>query len=945
MPSTGPSRHDHTEVGVPMGSIAASITLRVSCFEVLRGKLVLVVGPVGAGKSTLIQGLLNEVPLVDGHVEIHGSVALCSQKPWVMNATVRDNILFGNELDPEHLAGVIRACALEEDLKQFPNHVSTVVGARGVNLSGGQRARISLARAAYASASLALLDDPLAAVDPHVSAHIVESCLGTAHGVMRRSTSILVTHQQQLVSQADLVVVVHDGRVVATQPPSSFTVADLQQFGLHTSSSLESPEAKSQQPPCLERQKSSLILDMTTTEPNLHHGLSAFEQQTAPPALSLVRVSSGPPVLSRSVSEPRDYGHCAPALPELVRARSAPPESATASSACVPIDDLLQKLSSNCVDADSQFEFAEDRQIGQVSLTIWSTYAKTMGCRASLLIVFLYVAANLMRLGAMFWIASWSASSAGDPLSCLLVYAALSFGTVVLMTIRSLVFRRTSLHVSWSLHDKALWSVMRAPKWWLESTATGRIVNRFSQDMARLDTELQNMIDTFCDSVLKMLFSVGLVVILIPALLIMSLPLGCLYFRVQSKFRKSSRELRRISALTRSPIFQNLNEAVSGLTTIRAYGKVGDFTSKNLRLCSRNIAADFINSGCGRWMGMRLRFVGMAFVAAVASFVVLQNHISLLKRIGGALSSALVGLALKYALELTGNMEAMIQSLTMTEQGLIALERIEAYTHLESECSLVLPGDDAVISQPWPTTGSIVFENVQLRYREGSPLVLKGVSFSISGGTAVGIVGRTGSGKSTTLIALFRLCKLDAGTICIDGVDIGRIGLHTLRRRVAIVPQEAIGFTGSLRFNLDPFGERSDTEIWAVLEKVQLKELVQTHGLDYHLIEGGQNLAAGERQLLCAARALLQNSRILVLDEATANVDHRTDALIQEVLRHEISTKKLTTLTIAHRINTILETDTVLVMDHGQVSETGPTRRLAEDPKSLFYSFVHPDRQ
>lgn len=328
----------------------------------------------------------------------------------------------------------------------------------------------------------------------------------------------------------------------------------------------------------------------------------------------------------------------------------------------------------------------------------------------------------------------------------------------------------------------------------------------------------------------------------------------------------------------------------------------------------------------------------MAFVAAVALFLVLQSHIGIFGRSGVGLSAAVAGLALRYALDLTANMESMIQTMTMTEQGLIALERLTAIAQLDSESSLTMPED--ADKHAWPTSGEVVFDSVTMRYHEGLPIVLKHLSFVIPGGTSVGVVGRTGSGKTSILAALFRLCKLDSGQIRIDGKDILTLGLHTLRRKLAIIPQEAVGFTGSLRFNLDPFGERSDDEIWVELENVQMKSFAQEHGLDYHLSGGGENLSAGQRQLLCAARAFLQNCRILVLDEATASVDFCTDALIQAALHRQVTTKRMTTITVAHRINTILNSDNVLVMDSGAMVEFGQTEKLANDPDSLFHTFV-----
>jgi len=273
----------------------------------------------------------------------------------------------------------------------------------------------------------------------------------------------------------------------------------------------------------------------------------------------------------------------------------------------------------------------------------------------------------------------------------------------------------------------------------------------------------------------------------------------------------------------------------------------------------------------------------------------------------------------------------------------VALERIGGYANqLGSEPSLVEPSDERLAA--WPLTGTITFDAVVMRYRTDLPTVLNGITFEILGGTSVGVIGRTGAGKSSLLQALFRMCPLDAGTIRIDGEDISQIGLHTLRRRLAIIPQDPVGFTGSLRMNLDPFGEHTDEVVLAQLAKVQLMDFVRSNeeGLDYHLAVGGENLSVGQRQLVCAARAFLRNARILVLDEATASVDYKTDEVIQGVLRHEVKSRKLTTVTIAHRINTILGSDNVLIMDKGLVAEFGPTSKLAEDSSSLFYTFVHP---
>lgn len=280
-------------------------------------------------------------------------------------------------------------------------------------------------------------------------------------------------------------------------------------------------------------------------------------------------------------------------------------------------------------------------------------------------------------------------------------------------------------------------------------------------------------------------------------------------------------------------------------------------------------------------------------------------------------------------------------ALTNTEMSLVGLERVVAYAEQAQETNMDMPGDEAL--REWPNSGEVVFDNVTMRYGEGLPLVLNGVSFKIPGGTSVGVVGRTGSGKSSLFQAMFQLYPLDSGLISIDGVNITSIGLHALRGKLSIIPQDPVGFNGSLRFNLDPLGIYNDDALYEALENVQLRAYFEKkkEGLKYPLTSGGENLSVGQRQLVCAARALLRKSKILVLDEATASVDLATDALIQEVLRKETQTKQLTTITIAHRINTILGSNNVLVLEKGLVLEFGATASLIADKTSNFYALAH----
>jgi ABC-type multidrug transport system fused ATPase/permease subunit len=870
------SSSDVSMVTLSGGASTLPATLQVPSLEIPQGKLTIIVGAVGAGKSTLIAGLLNEVPLTAGRVEVRKPVAYCAQVPWIMHGTVQENILMGEEYKIDRFAEVIRACALEDDLRELQDGALTVIGERGINLSGGQKARVGLARAVYMhpETALCLFDDPLSAVDARVSRHLMEECLGSARGLLRHTTRVLVTHQLQYIAEADLLVIVRGGKIVASRKPVEFTPAELAAFGL------------------------------TVETEGAEDGTDAAPSSRPQPVGETASM-----VASTEAEE-----HARPAL--------AQPQQVSKSD-------------------------NEECQEGGLSLKVWCTFARAMGgCTAAVLLAS-FVLINLTQLGSLLWLARWSSegpTSMEDDVSLLSVYSALSIGEVVLIVGRIAVFRSTSLRVSKRLHDEALWAVLRSPMSWLDTTPAGRVVNRFSQDMQRLDMELQGTISTFVRNLCDFVTGCAVVAVCEPALIAVFLPMLCVYNAVQWRFRVTARQLQRLLSKNKSPIYQGLDEAMAGIATIRAFEKHRHFVEQNVKRCALTTRLEHNIMACNRWLALRLRAIGMVPIAAVTLAIVLQSR---LPRMGTTVTGAGAGLVLRYALQLGSTLEGLLQSMTQTELALVSVERISEYGQLEPEPELALAADlehCGIHDASWPQKGEIVFQDVTMRYRAHLPPVLSKVSFTVPGGTRVGVVGRTGAGKTSLLQALFRMCALESGKIWIDGVDIGGLGLHTLRRRLAIIPQDPLGFTGSLRFNLDPLGERSDQALWAELEKVQLARFFRSkeEGLDYHLSAGGENLSVGQRQLVCAARAFLRGSRMLILDEATASVDFETDAFIQQALQGEAAARQLTMLTIAHRINTVLGSDFVLVMERGSAAEFGPPKELAADPSSRFHTFVHP---
>jgi len=606
-----------------------------------------------------------------------------------------------------------------------------------------------------------------------------------------------------------------------------------------------------------------------------------------------------------------------------------------------PPNDTFES-SEACQQDDAEDE--EGRRSGALDLKVWLTYARAVGLPVSMILLSLFLLTQVLQLCGTVYIGHWSAkahTSDEEAMVSLAVYAAFLLAAVCSVMVQQSIFRLASLQVSRKLHDSALWCVLRSPMSWLDITPTGRVINRFSEDLKTLDMESQWNLDDFVESSMMLLVNVCTVVFFAPYVLLLMLPLFPVYNRLQLTFRQTARELQRLVSRSQSPVYQGLDEAITGVSSIRAHQKQAYFSKRNQDRTLLHISLVFNALCCEEWFALRLNALGVLPVAFVSMAMVVQSRHSFF---GREITGAQVGLVLRYALQFGNVMGQFLNSLSQTEMALVAIERLDGYAHLDAEPPLQQP-DDGARTQSWPSAGEVRFEQVTMRYREDLPLVLNSISFVVPGGTSLGVIGRTGAGKSSLLQALFRMCTLDSGRVVIDGIDIATLGIHTLRKNLAIIPQDPVGFTGSLRFNLDPFNERSDEELWEKLGEVQLAEFFRgkDNGLSFMLAAGGENLSVGQMQLVCAARAFLRHARILILDEATASVDFTTDNLIQQVLRLEVTTHRVTTITIAHRINTIIGSDNVLVMERGSNVELGPPQNLASDPTSRFYTFVNPE--
>ncbi|KAI8125132.1 Multidrug resistance-associated protein 1 [Lucilia cuprina] len=485
-----------------------------------------------------------------------------------------------------------------------------------------------------------------------------------------------------------------------------------------------------------------------------------------------------------------------------------------------------------------------------------------------------------------------------------------------------------ALRAALLLHNSLLTNIMRLPLSFFDTTPLGRILSRFSKDLESLDTVLPRLFDDALWCGFEVLATIVVISMTTPIFMAVIVPIAFLYYFAQRFYVATSRQLMRLESVSRSPIYSHFGETVTGVSTIRAYSVQDRFIDESDTKVDKNQVCKYPSLIANRWLAIRLEMVGNLIILFASLFAVL----------GGQKNAGLVGLSVSYALQVTQTLNWLVRMSSDIETNIVAVERIKEYGETKQEAPWEL--ENSNVPKNWPLEGEVVFENFKVRYREGLDLVLRGISFKIAGGEKVGIVGRTGAGKSSLTLSLFRIIEAAGGRILIDGIDIATMGLHMLRSRLTIIPQDPVLFSGSLRINLDPFEVKSDAEIWKALELSHLKAFVKSlpAGLNHEISEGGDNLSVGQRQLVCLARALLRKTKVLVLDEATAAVDLETDDLIQKTIRSEF--KECTVLTIAHRLNTILDSDKVIVLDKGEISEFDSPENLLNNSQSAFYSMA-----
>eukprot|EP00026_Physarum_polycephalum_P000464 Phypoly_transcript_00465.p1 GENE.Phypoly_transcript_00465~~Phypoly_transcript_00465.p1 ORF type:complete len:1411 (+),score=128.73 Phypoly_transcript_00465:182-4414(+) len=581
--------------------------------------------------------------------------------------------------------------------------------------------------------------------------------------------------------------------------------------------------------------------------------------------------------------------------------------------------------------ANSKIIAVEERAVGSVSWHVYKKYFKAVGGYSLVaLIVFFYFLESMSKVAADWWLSYWtSQTSKIVEHRYLAIYVLFGVGGIVVTLSRALLLAYGGLRSAKTLHDDMLYKVAHAPVQFFDTTPLGRVVNRFSKDQYTIDETLPMALGSFLATGMGVFGVMSVIVSITPFFLVGLLPLAYLYYYVQQYYLSCSRELQRLDSTTKSPIFAQFSETLNGITTIRSFGVTDNFIRENDRKLDLNTQAYFASVTTNRWLSVRLEFICTCVVSVAALFCVIERD---------NIDAGLAGLSLTYALSLTGILNWLVRQSSEVETQIVSVERVNEYTELVEEGPYLING--SLLPPQWPSQGMVEFDDVELRYRVGLDPVLKGVSFTIHPHEKVGIIGRTGAGKSSLIQALFRMVEAERGKILIDGINIRTIGLKDLRSKLAIIPQDPTLFTGTIRSNLDPFNQYEDQAVWQALEACYMKTAVEQmeKKLEAPVSENGENLSVGQRQLMCLGRALLRNVNILVMDEATAAVDLETDSLIQKTIREQFHNR--TVLTIAHRLNTIIDNDKILVMDQGKVAEYDSPDNLRQNTASIFYSLL-----
>ncbi|KAK6999834.1 canalicular multispecific organic anion transporter 1, partial [Biomphalaria glabrata] len=853
--------------------------------SILPGELVAIIGAVGSGKSSLLCAILGEMFKVHGHLNVKSTLSYVSQKSWIQNNSVKENILFGLPFEKCLYQEVLEGCALKSEVEKMPGGDNSEIGENGVNLSGGQKQRISLARAVYNQADIYLLDDPLSALDNHIAEEIFNNVISKS-GMLKEKIRLLVTYNMNYLSSVDRIIVLSNGSIVGLG-----TYDELCQQGVIN--------------PAFLQYLSKSLAKKGSVKPTY---------KVAPTYYSL-KMNQGTEIIKSGLT-----------------------------SSCHECHVIRQQ----------HIIHDEQAETGKVKWSLYWMLVQGLGWKQSVIILVFLLAYHAMFNVGNIWLANWNddmllnnfTSLPGNTTErhqrnsyYLSVYTVFGILQTLCAFVYMFLLQFRQISASRKFHTQLLHSIMNAPVRFFDSTPIGRILNRFGEDIVSVDYDIYSKANYTLNNALRCLATLIFISCIMPRfLIVVAVVVGVLYIiQIYSKVLKllsqqlyirSSCQLRRMASIQQSPIFIHFSETLSGISVIRAYQAQGRFIRDLFTKIDHFQGLRIASIAIARWFEARLDILSSVIIGASTIFAVVNRH---------SLSPGLVALIVTCSIRVNKEMSKFATIFGELENDVVSIERIQQFSKIENENSFIR-NNLSTNDKDWLTTGSIQFIEYCASYGAGNGPVLRNVNFSIKGGEKIGIVGKTGAGKSSIALALFRFMEETSGSVLIDSVNIAHVNLKSLRNNLTILPQEPVLFTGTLRFNLDPRGEKTDSEIWKALELSHLKTCVEglPNKLDYEVEEAGENLSMGQRQLLCLARTLLKKTKILILDEPTASIDLETEIVINKTIFSEFS--QCTVLTITHRLNSVLHFDKILVMDEGQVVEFDTPQNLLSRPDSLFYS-------
>ncbi|XP_051169795.1 ATP-binding cassette sub-family C member 5-like isoform X2 [Leptopilina boulardi] len=852
-------------------------------FEAGKSQLIGICGHVGSGKSSLLLASLGQLRMISGQAMRNGSCAYVGQQAWIINATFKENVIFGEAFDPKRYYRALSICSLKDDINMLPSGDETEIGERGVNLSGGQKQRLALARAFYSNRDIYFLDDPLSAVDTNVGVYIFENLI---LGALRDKTILFVTHQMQYLNRCDDIYMMYNGRIIEHGKHEELMHADKEYAAMVKNTIVDSQDSSPEEDQETEEEESDTEeASNVKCEQNMRN--SPGRENFADDNKTDKTDGTGKSLMTKKNMKRRD-----------------------------------------------------------ISAQTFHIYIKAAGGYFIVLLLFLSFFLNIGSVTfSSCWLAFWLKEGGGianitignETMKSVnindnpnfnyyeIVYASCIFIILLTSLLRAFAITGVTMKAAIALHRQLFQKMIGSSIRFFETTPSGEIQNLFSSDIDVVDNGMRISLEMFLQTIFTCIFTIFIICFVLPWFIIPLIFLAGIFYFIGRIFRISMRDLKRLENASRSPVFSSITATTQGLNTIRAFNKEQEFIFKFQELLDQNCTYEYFRNMASRWLAIRFDVLSLFSTCIVLLFVIgFKNH----------LPPAFAGLALAFVAQTTGLFQFSLRNFSELEARFTNVERISSFLRtIKSENKLKVT---ITPTEEWPTQGTIEFKNVRMKYDENLPFVLNDISFSINNAEKIGIVGRTGGGKSSLVNAIFRLCELSEGKITVDGIDISKIDLELLRSKLFNVPQDLVLFGGTIRSHVDPFEQFTDEEIWKALEKSRLKDKVASMPgqLTQSVKSGGNNLSMGEKQLLCLTRAILCQSKIILLDEATASVDPETSAIIDYTIREEFP--NCTVIIIAHRLQTVVSCDRVLVIENGRIVEFDKPRDLILNPESKF---------